>query len=119
MPAIENLRIRKILDSRGNATVEVDVTAGAVVGRAAAPSRAVDEGIRLFRREIAAKLEGVDSAEQEEVDRILHAVDGTADFSRIGGNVAVATSLAVVKASAASARKPLDSYLGGARPPTL
>jgi len=129
MPAIENLRIRKILDSRGNATVEVDVTAGAVVGRAAAPSGAstgkyevaawpsggVDEGIRLFRREIAAKLEGVDSAEQEEVDRILHAVDGTADFSRIGGNVAVATSLAVVKASAASARKPLYAYLGGDR----
>src|SRR3990172_10570577 len=99
MPAIENLRIRNILHRRGNATVEADAPAGAVVGRAAAPSGAstgkyevaawpsggVDEAILLFRREIAANLKGVDSAEQEEVDRILHAVDGTADFSRILG----------------------------------
>ena len=127
MPAIEALRIRKILDSRGDATVEVDVRAGGVVGRAAAPSGAsrgvhealtwpkggTDEGIALFRKEIAAKLKGVDAAAQSEIDGILRAMDGTKNFARLGGNVAVATSLAVAKAAAASARKPLFAYLGG------
>lgn len=128
MPAIESLRIRKILDSRGNATVEVDVRAGGVVGRAAAPSGAsrgthevaawprggVDEGIARFR-DIAAKLAGMDAADQAGVDAALHEVDGTADFSRVGGNVSAATSLAVAKAAAAAARKPLFAYLGDHR----
>jgi len=129
MPAIESLRIRKVLDSRGNATVEVDVRVGGVVGRAAAPSGAstgthevrawpkggVDEGIARFRDVIAAKLSGVDASDQEEVDRLLHAVDGTQDFSRIGGNVAVATSLAVAKAAAAAARQPMFASVGPGR----
>ena len=129
MPAIEALRVRAILDSRGDATVEVDVRAGSVVGRAAAPSGAsrgthevvawpkggVDEGIAIFRKEVAAKLKGADAAAQDEVDGILHAIDGTANFARLGGNVAVATSLAVAKAAAGAARKPLFDYLGGGR----
>jgi len=129
MPAIEALRVRTILDSRGDATVEVDVRAGGVVGRAAAPSGAsrgthevvawpkggVDEGIAIFRKEVAAKLKGADAAAQDEVDGILHAIDGTANFARLGGNVAVATSLAVAKAAAGAARKPLFEYLGGGR----
>src|SRR5574342_1339401 len=108
MPAIEDLRIRRILDSRGSATVEVDVRAGGVVGRAAAPSGAstgahevaawpkggVDEGIRLFRTEVAAKLKGTEASDQEAVDASLHGIDGTPNFSRIGGNVSTATSLA-------------------------
>ena len=131
MPPIEALRIRRILDSRGNATVEVEVDAGGVSGRAAAPSGAstgthevaawsaggVEEGILRFRQEIAAKLVGVDAAAQAEVDGILHAIDGTPNFARIGGNVAVATSLAVAKAAAAAARKPLHAYLGDGRAP--
>ena len=129
MPAIDALRIRKILDSRGNATVEVDVRAGDVVGRAAAPSGAstgkhevaawpkggVDEGIALFRKNVATRLRGVEASSQAEVDTLLHTIDGTKDFSRIGGNVAVATSLAVAKASAAAARKPMFAYLGWGR----
>ncbi|MBI4416277.1 MAG: phosphopyruvate hydratase [Euryarchaeota archaeon] len=129
MPAIEALRIRKILDSRGDATVEVDVRAGDIVARAAAPSGAsrgvhevvawpaggVDEGIARFRTEIAPRLKGVDAEAQEHVDRILHDLDGTPDFARIGGNVAVATSLAVAKVAAAAARKPLFAHLGGGR----
>jgi len=125
MPAIEDLRIRKILDSRGSATVEVDVRAGGVVGRAAAPSGAstgthevaawpkggVDEGMRLFRNEVAAKLKGMEATAQEAVDAALRAIDGTAKFSRIGGNVSTATSLAVAKAAAAASRKPLFAYL--------
>src|SRR2546427_6069731 len=130
MPAIEELRIRTILDSRGNATVEVDVRAGGVVGRAAAPSGAstgthevaawpkggVDEAVRLFRKEIAAKLKGMDAAEQEGVDETLHTIDGTAKFARIGGDVSPPTSLPGVKAAAASARKPLFAYLRPDRP---
>ena len=125
MPAIEELRIRRILDSRGNATVEVDVRAGGVVGRAAAPSGAstgthevaawpkggVDEGVRIFRKEIAAKLKGQDATDQEAVDSALHGIDGTVNFARIGGNVSTATSLAVAKAAAAASRKPLFAYL--------
>ena len=131
MPAIEELWIRKILDSRGNATVEVDVRAGGVVGRAAAPAGAstgkhevaawpeggVDAGIARFRKEIARALMGVESTAQDEVDAILHTVDGTKDFSRIGGNVSTATSLAVAKVSAAASRRPLFAYVGGGRTP--
>lgn len=130
MPAIESLRIRKVLDSRGNPTVEVDVHAGGVVGRASAPSGAsrgtheaaawpkggVDEGIARFR-DVAAKLAGMDAADQEGVDAALHEVDGTSDFSGIGGGVSVATSMAVAKAAAAAARKPLFAYLGEGRTP--
>src|SRR2546427_2383758 len=129
MPAIEELRIRKILDSRGSGTVEVDVRAGGVVGRAAAPSGAstgthevaawpkggVDGGLAVFRAEIAAKLKGMEATDQEAVDSVLHAIDGTANFSRIGGNVSTATSLAVAKAAAAASRKPLFAYLGNNR----
>src|SRR2546427_1204289 len=127
MPAIESLRIRRTLDGRGNPTVEVDVRAGGVVGGAAAPSGAstgkfevaawpkggVDGAVAAFPKGIAAKLKGRSAEDQEAVDRTLHEIDGSKDFSRLGGNVAVATSLAVAKAAAAAARKPLFAYLGG------
>src|SRR2546427_7979531 len=121
MPAIEELRIRTILDSRGNATVEVDVRAGGVVGRAAAPSGAstgthevaawpkggVDEAVRLFRKEIAAKLKGMDAAEQEAVGETLHTIDGTAKFARVGGERPSPTAPPGLEGAAASAPGPL------------
>jgi enolase len=126
MPAIERASIRKILDSRGNATVEVDLFAG-FHARAAAPSGAstgtheaqafpqggVDEAIRLFGSELASRLKGRDVADQEGLDKLLREVDGTKDFSRLGGNVAVAVSLANAKAAALSAGQPLYRFLGG------
>ncbi len=129
MPAIRSLHIRKILDSRGSATVEVDVQADRIVGRAAAPSGAstgthevsawpkggVDEAIRVFRAEVAAKLEGIEVTDQEAVDARLHEIDGTVGFARIGGNVSTATSLAAAKAAAAGAGKPLFAYVGEGR----
>ena len=129
MPAIESLRIRKILDSRGNPTVEVDVRAGGVVGRCAAPSGAStgthevaawpkggpEEGMRIFREDIAAKLKGMEATDQVAIDAALHEIDGTQKFSRVGGGVSVATSLAVAKAAASAARKPLFAYLGESR----
>ena len=127
MPTIERASIRKILDSRGNATVEVEVFAperhrsaapsGASTGTHEAqafPRGGVGEAVRVFREEIAPGLKGRDASDQAGVDRWLREVDGTANFSRIGGNVAVAVSLAVARAAAAAAGQPLYRYLGGA-----
>jgi enolase len=126
MPTIEAVGIRKILDSRGNATVEVELRAGRAVGRAAAPSGAstgkhepaafpkagVDEAIRTFREAVAPRILGHDVSDQVGVDRILRTVDGTENFSRIGGNVATAVSIATAKAAAAASGEPLFRYVG-------
>ncbi len=126
MATIERAVIRKILDSRGNATVEVDLFAPARV-RVAAPSGAstgaheaqafpsggVDESIRIFTDELGPALRGREVADQEGLDRWLRDADGTENFSRIGGNLAVAISLANAKAAAAAAGQPLYRFLGG------
>jgi enolase len=129
MPPIDRARIRSILDSRGNATVEVDLFAGSVRGRAAAPSGAstgtheavafpkggVPEAILLFRTEIEPRLRGRDAADQAGLDVLLRSLDGTTNFARIGGNVAIAVSLAAAKAAAAAHGLPLYRHLGGPR----
>ncbi len=128
MPSIERSTIRKILDSRGNATVEVDVCSGSLVGRAAAPSGAstgthepqafpaggVDEAIRVFRKIVAPRLKGHDTGDQVGLDRMLRELDGTSNFAGIGGNVAIAVSIANARAAAAVEGKPLYRYLGNA-----
>lgn len=127
MATIDSLRIRKILDSRGSATVEVEVRVKGVVGRAAAPGGAstgvhevqalpeggVDRAIEIFNVEVASKLIGRDVGNQKELDLLLHEIDGTDKFSKIGGNVATATSLALAKAAAGVEGKALYRYLGG------
>jgi enolase len=126
MAAIERASIRKILDSRGNATVEVDLVAlgrarvaspsGASTGAhevQALPKAGIDEGIRIFNAEVAERIHGMNVEDQEGLDRLLHEIDGTPNFSRIGGNVAVAVSLAAARAAAAAAGQPLFRYLGG------
>ncbi len=126
MPSIEGTVIRKILDSRGNPTVEVDVRAGNAFGRAAAASGAstgtheppafpkggVDEALRTFRTAVAPRLRGRDIADQVGIDATLRDVDGTQNFARIGANVATATSIATAKAAAMAAGRPLYRYLG-------
>jgi len=133
MPSIEGASIRKILDSRGNPTVEVEIRAGRAFGRVAAPSGAstgtheppawprggVDEAVRTFRDSVAPRLKGRDIADQTGLDKALHEVDGTANFARVGANLATAVSLANAKAAANSSDKPLYRYLGGAARPTL
>jgi len=125
MASIDSSSIRKILDSRGNLTVEVDIRSGGVLGRAAAasgastgihepcafPTGGVDEAIRVFRASVAPRLKGRDAADQGGLDAILHAIDGTDDFGRIGGNVATAVSIATAKAAAAASGLPLFRYL--------
>ena len=128
MPSLESVEIRKILDSRGDPTIEVDVECDGARGRAAAPSGAstgthevrafpdggVDTAIARFHEDIEPRIIGLDVTAQTEVDRLLKEIDGTANFSRIGGNVAVAVSLAVAKAAADSLGLPLYRYVGGA-----
>src|SRR2546428_980235 len=127
MPSIDGASIRKILDSRGTATIEVEILAGNVTGRAAAPSGAstgahepkafpeggVDEAIRIFRESVGPRIKGREITDQAGLDRSLREIDGTRNFARIGCNVATAVSLANAKAAAAASGTPLFRYLGG------
>jgi len=124
---IEGIKARKILDSMGNWTIEVDVATKGGFGRCAAPSGAstgefeavsfpendVDKALLKVKETIAPKLIGMDSQEQEAVDSVLKEVDGTENFSNIGGNTAVAISLASAKAAASSCGISLYKRLGG------
>jgi enolase len=135
--AIEHVHARQILDSRGNPTVEVDVTLrGGAMGRAAVPSGAstgkfeavelrdgdssaylgkgVLQAVANVNGEIAAALRGLDAANQRAVDERLLALDGTPGKSRLGANAVLGCSLAVARAAAAAASLPLWRLLGGA-----
>jgi len=124
---IENIGIRKILDSRGNATVEIDMTTGNGFGRAAAPSGAstgamevvafpeegIDSVIATFNERVKGDLVGVSADETVLIDDILKEIDGTDNLSSLGGNVTVAISLAAAKAAASSSNMSLYQFLGG------
>ncbi|HWU60964.1 MAG TPA: phosphopyruvate hydratase [Ensifer sp.] len=135
---IEDIRARRIWDSRGRPTVEVDVrlTSG-VRGRGVAPagaSRGSNEAIDLrdggtrfggwdvekalagIRGEINKALIGQDATDQRSIDETLIALDGTPNKSRLGGNATVAVSMAVLRAAAAADGKPLWRYLADGRP---
>ena len=132
---------RRVWDSRGRPTVEAEVRlAGGAVGRAIAPAGAstgsgealdLRDGGTAFggldvRRaqanissEIAKALHGADATDQPAVDRILIALDGTANKSRLGGNAMIAVSMAVAHAAAAALGVPLWHYLSGGKPGRL
>jgi len=135
MAEIASVHAREILDSRGNPTVEVDVRLdNGSLGRAAVPSGAstgVHEALELrdgdkFRYggkgvlratanvndRIAPKIIGRDALDQEGLDRLLIALDGTPNKSNLGANALLGASLAVARAAAASQRLPLYRYLG-------
>jgi enolase len=114
MAKISQANIRKIIDSRGNPTVEVEIVSDSgFIGRAAAPSGAskgifevkdypkggIDAGIQKFSN-YSGRLCGIQLSDQRGFDAELHKIDGTADFEGIGGNISVAASLAYAKASA-------------------
>jgi enolase len=134
---IKSIQAREILDSRGNPTVEVDVTLGdGSFGRAAVPSGAstgVYEALELrdgdmaryqgkgvlkavahVNEGIAAAVRGLDALSQGAVDRAMLALDGTENKTRLGANAILGVSMAVARAAAASSRLPLYRYLGGA-----
>jgi enolase len=128
---IEDIKARKILDSRGNWTIEVDVYTCTGFGSAAAPSGAstgehevksfpdgdVEKSLIELEEVILPELELWDSTNQELIDTLLKEIDGTENFSNIGGNAATAVSLACAKAAANSCNLPLYLYLGGSMAP--
>jgi enolase len=125
MTTIEKIVLRTILDSRGNPTVEADITTSAGFGRAAAPSGASTgsheakvllpkEAVENAVRHVVPQLLGMNAADQPGFDERLRELDGTPDFSAIGANIAVALSLANAKAAASANGMDLFRYLGGA-----
>jgi enolase len=136
MPIIEEIVAREILDSRGNPTVEVDVTLeDGSFGRAAVPSGAstgaheavelrdgdknrfggkgVLKAVQNINTVIVDELDGWDALEQEMIDALLIGLDGTANKSSLGANAILGVSLAIAKAAAESRHLPLYRYLGG------
>ncbi|MEM0155049.1 MAG: phosphopyruvate hydratase [Thermoplasmataceae archaeon] len=125
---IRDVRARKILDSRGNFTIEAEVHLDGVKGIASAASGAstgatevvafsangIDSSINYFRDHARKALIGLNALDQVGVDRILQEIDGTDNFSRLGGNMSTAISMAVAKASSIKLGIPLYSYVGGA-----
>ncbi len=124
---IEDVRVRKILDSRGNPTVEVDIITWNGFGRAAAPSGAstgsrevvsfpeggVSQVITEVEDLISSELIGMAAEDIEDIDEVLKEIDGTDNLSAIGGNTTVAVSMAAAKAAAMSYNLPLYNFLGG------
>jgi len=141
MTAISRTHARQILDSRGNPTVEVDVTLeSGATGRAAVPSGAstgVHEALELrdgdsewggkgvakavanANGEIADAVRGLDAADQRSLDERLVELDGTENKGRLGANAILGVSLAVAKAAAADAGVSLFRHLGGEGASTL
>jgi enolase len=138
MTAIANIHAREILDSRGNPTVEVDVTLETgIIGRATVPSGAstgaheavelrdgdkkryggkgVRRAVDAVNGEIFDALSGRDAEDQLALDHAMIELDGTANKGRLGANAILGVSLAVAKAAAQQARLPLYRYVGGAR----
>ncbi|MCU0625297.1 MAG: phosphopyruvate hydratase [Gemmatimonadaceae bacterium] len=136
MPTIVDITAREILDSRGNPTVECDVTLeSGTIGRAAVPSGAstgereavelrdgdgarylgkgVLQAVQAIEEEIAPALAGMVAADQMGIDAAMLALDGTPNKARLGANAILAVSLASARAAADELSLPLYRYLGG------
>jgi enolase len=136
MSTILDIRAREIIDSRGNPTVEADVTlASGAFGRAAVPSgastgehealelrdgdagRYAGKGVQLavqsIEEKIAPALDGLMAADQITIDRTLIELDGTPNKGKLGANAILAVSMATARAAADDAGMPLYRYLGG------
>ena len=133
---IKSLRAREILDSRGNPTVEVDVTlADGSFARAAVPSGAstgafeaaelrdgggrylgkgVQHSVENVTQKIAPRVIGLDACDQRALDAVMIELDATVNKSSLGANAILGVSLAVAKAAAQSKKLPLYSFIGGA-----
>ena len=142
MSLIIDVHARQVLDSRGNPTIEVDVTTeNGFVGRAAVPSGAstgIHEAVELrdgdkskylgkgvlkavenVNTKIAQALEGIDVFEQNAIDYVMIELDGTENKGNLGANAILGVSLAVAKAAAQESRQPLYRYIGGVNANTL
>ena len=141
MSIIIDIHARQIFDSRGNPTVEVDVTTeNGVLGRAAVPSGAstgeheavelrdggdafmgkgVLQAVRNVNEIIAKELIGNSVFEQEDLDQLMIELDGTPNKSKLGANAILGVSLAIAKAAANELGMPLYRYIGGTNANTL
>ena len=142
MSFIESVWAREILDSRGNPTIEAEVTLeDGTTGRAAVPSGAstgeneavelrdgddlrylgkgVAKAVENVNEKISRELEGIDALDQTLVDETMIGLDGTATKSKLGANAILAVSLATARAAAAALEIPLYRYIGGANAKTL
>jgi enolase len=136
MTAMIDIHARQIIDSRGNPTVEVDVSLeDGSFGRAAVPSGAstgafeavekrdgdksrwlgkgVEQAVRAVNGEIAEAILGLDAEDQADIDAQMIALDGTDNKGRLGANAILGVSLAVAKAAAEASGLPLYRYVGG------
>src|SRR4051812_18345673 len=139
---IVDIHAREILDSRGNPTVEAEVTLGdGSMGRAAVPSGAstgeheavelrdgdqsryggkgVLKAVANVNEVIARELKGMDALDQRKIDRKLIELDGTPNKSNLGANALLAVSMANARAAANESKQPLYRYLGGEAANTL
>ena len=141
MSTIAKIHARQILDSRGNPTVEVDVTTdNGFFGRAAVPSGAstgeheavelrdggaaymgkgVSQAVANVNAVLADALQGLSVFEQELIDKTMIDLDGTPNKSKLGANAILGVSLAVAKAAAATSKTSLHQYIGGENAKTL
>jgi enolase len=142
MSLIETVSAREILDSRGNPTVEAEVVLeDGTIGRAAVPSGAstgeheavelrdgdadrylgkgVLTAVENVKEKISYEIEAMDALDQNLIDEVLLALDGTPNKSNLGANAMLAVSLATARAAAAFLDLPLYRYLGGANAKTL
>lgn len=138
---IERVCAIEVLDSRGNPTVQVEVEAKGVVGKAIVPSGAstgsfeaielrdndksrylgkgVKKAVNNVNKIIAPQLKGRDAFEQNKVDKLLIELDGTKNKERLGANAILGVSLAVAKLSAKYLNIPLYMYIGGVNAKTM
>jgi enolase len=135
MSEIESVRAREILDSRGNPTVEVEVVTTNGFGRAAVPSGAstgeheavelrdgdkkrylgkgVLQAVKNVENVLGPAVQGMDSLDQPEIDKVMIDADGTENKGKLGANSILAVSMAVARAAAEEVDLPLWRYLGG------
>jgi len=136
--SISKIGAREIIDSRGNPTLEVEVTLdGGIIGRASVPSGAstgshealelrdhdksrydgkgVLQAVGNVENEISDRLVGCDAREQKQIDEALIELDGTSDKSRLGANAILGVSLSVAKAAAMSQQVSLFRHIGGSQ----
>jgi len=138
---IEDVFARQILDSRGNPTLEVEVLAGGVMGRAAVPSgastgsfeavelrdgikskylgKSVEKAVKNVNDIIAEAIIGMNVLDQVAIDKMMIDLDGTENKGKLGANAILGVSLACAKAAAEALGMPLYSYIGGTNACTL
>jgi enolase len=139
MPSISHVQALEILDSRGNPTLQVEVTlSSGAIGSANVPSGAstgtkeavelrdhdparydgkgVLKAMQYVNHDICAALQGKNPLSQEDIDSTMIELDGTDNKSRLGANAILGVSLAVAHAAASAVKQPLYRYLGGEGP---